>query len=111
MSPTSPLGEFEHVVLLAILRLADEASGVAVARELESTAGRRVSRGALYTTLDRLEQKGLLRWKVASGGPARDGAPRRVYTVTAAGMAALRDSRRVLKRLWRGLEHTLEERP
>ena len=111
MSPTTPLGEFEHVVLLAVLRLADQASGVGIARELEATADRRVSRGALYTTLDRLEQKGLLRWKVASGGPARDGVPRRLYTVTAAGVAGLRESRRVLKRLWRGLEHTLGERP
>ncbi len=111
MPPTSSLGEFEHVVLLAVLRLGAEASGIGIARELETTAGRRVSRGALYTTLDRLEQKGLLRWKIAPGGPARDGAPRRLYAVTAAGVAALRASRRVLTRLWRGIEDTLKERP
>jgi DNA-binding PadR family transcriptional regulator len=64
----------------------------------------------LYTSLDRLEDKGLLRWKVASGTAARDGLPRRLYTVTPAGVAALRASRGVLQRMWRGLEGLLNER-
>ena len=83
------LGEFEHLLLLAVLRLGAEAYGADIARELESRAGRSVSRGALYTSLDRLEDKGLVRWKVAAGSELRDGLPRRVYTVTHAGMAAL----------------------
>jgi PadR family transcriptional regulator PadR len=103
------LGEFEHLLLLAVLRLGAEAYGADIARELESRAGRSVSRGALYTSLDRLEDKGLVRWKVAAGSELRDGLPRRVYTVTHAGMAALRSSRGVLQRMWRGLEGVLKE--
>src|SRR3954471_1726667 len=106
---TAYLGEFEHLLLLTVLRLGSEAYGLDIARELEDRAGRRVSRGALYTSLDRLETKGLLRWKVAAGTPEREGLPRRRYTVTAAGVAALRESRDVLKRMWRGLEHLLNE--
>jgi DNA-binding PadR family transcriptional regulator len=68
-----------------------------------------VSRGALYTSLDRLEDKGLVRWRPAPGTPARNGLPRRHYTVTAAGLTALRASRSTLRRMWRGLEDLLEE--
>jgi DNA-binding PadR family transcriptional regulator len=109
MGQTAYLGEFEQLVLLAILRLGAEAGGVAIGRELEAQAARRVSRGALYTTLDRLEAKGLLRWKVAPGTAARAGLPRRAYTVTPRGVAALRTSRRVLHRLWQGLEDVFKE--
>jgi len=101
------LGEFEHQLLLVILRLGDGAHGVAIARELEARANRRVSRGALYATLDRLETKGLLRWTVVPGHAARDGLPRRLYAVTPSGIATLRASRETLKRLWRGVEHLL----
>lgn len=103
------LGEFEHLLLLAVLRLGAEAYGADIARELETRAGRSVSRGALYTSLDRLEDKGLVRWKVAAGSELRDGLPRRAYTVTHAGMAALRSSRGVLQRMWRGLDGVLKE--
>ena len=61
------LGEFEQQVLLVVLRLKDEAFGPDISRELEDRAGRRVSRGALYTTFDRLEDKGLLRWRTIPG--------------------------------------------
>jgi DNA-binding PadR family transcriptional regulator len=105
------LGEFEQLVLLAVLRLDVEASGATIALELEQQAGRRVSRGALYTTLDRLEAKGLLRWKLAAGGAERGSLPRRSYTVTSRGMAAVRASHRTLQRMWRGLEQVLKERP
>ena len=104
------LGEFEQLLLLAILRLGSEAFAPDIARELEARADRSVSRGHLYTSLDRLEDKGLLRWKVASGTALRDGMPRRAYTVTPAGVAALRASRDVLQRMWRGLEGVLSER-
>src|SRR5207249_7408361 len=80
--PPAYLGEFEHLLLLTVLRLGSAAHGVDIARELEERAGRRVSRGALYTSLDRLETKGLLRWKLVAGTPARDGIARRLYTVT-----------------------------
>jgi PadR family transcriptional regulator PadR len=106
---TSYLGEFEQLLLLAVLRLGADAYAPELARELEARAGRTVSRGHLYTTLDRLEDKGLVRWKLAPGGAVRDGLPRRHYTATAAGVAALRESRDVLRRMWRGLEGALGE--
>jgi PadR family transcriptional regulator PadR len=99
-----PLGEFEHLVLLAILRLGADAYGVTIARELEEHARRRVSRGALYTTLDRLEGKGLVRWKVGAGTRERGGLPRRCYTVSARGVAALKTSHQILQHMWRGLD-------
>ena len=104
------LGEFEQLVLLAVLRLGaggHPARAPDVARELEARAGRSVSRGHLYTTLDRLEDKGLIRWKLAAGTEVRDGLPMRLYSVTPGGLAALRASRDVLRRMWRGLEAAL----
>src|SRR5262249_10579747 len=103
------LGEFEQLLLLAILRLGDGAFGADIARELEARAGRTVSRGHLYTSLDRLEDKGLLRRKLAGGTAVRDGLPRRSYAGTPEGLAALRASRDVLRRMWRGLEELLRE--
>ena len=105
------LGEFEHLVLLAVLRVGEDAYAVPVRAEIESRAGRAVSRGALYTTLDRLEAKGLLRWKLALGGPERQSLPRRAYSVTPRGVEALRTSQRTLQRMWRGLDRVLKERP
>src|SRR6476660_216371 len=109
MTTPAYLGEFEQLLLLAVLRLDANAYGVELARELEARAGRSVSRGALYTTLDRLEDKGLLRWKADAGGEARHGLPRRLYAVTPAGVAALRASREILRRMWRGVDHLLKE--
>ena len=109
MPPPPYLGEFEQQVLLVIVRLGAEAFGPDIGRELEARAGRRVSRGALYTTFDRLEDKGLLRFKTIPGTEARDGLPRRLYTVTAAGLAALRAAREVVRRLWDGLDAGLKD--
>lgn len=107
--PPAYLGEFEQLMLLAILRLGADASGVGIARELEAQAARRVARGALYTTLDRLEDKGLLRWKIAPGGEDRARLPRRLYSVTPGGLAAVRASHDVLRRMARGLEDILKD--
>ena len=103
------LGEFEQQVLLVILRLGADAFGPEIARELEARAGRRVSRGALYTTFDRLEDKGLIRWRTVPGTEARDGLPRRLYTATAAGTAALRVARDVVRKLWAGIDARLKD--
>ncbi|HTI39376.1 MAG TPA: helix-turn-helix transcriptional regulator [Vicinamibacterales bacterium] len=111
MRDLTPIGEFEQLVLLAVLRLAEDADGVRIAAELEARAGRRVSRGALYTTLDRLETKGLVRWKLAAGSPERRNLPRRAYSLTARGVAAIRQSRLVLQRMWSGLDELLKDRP
>ncbi|MGH9162421.1 MAG: PadR family transcriptional regulator [Vicinamibacteraceae bacterium] len=109
MSSSTPLGEFEQLLLLAILRLGSDAYGVTIASELEQRAGRRVSRGALYTTLERLEAKGLVRWKISAGARERAGLPRRSYTVSARGLLMLRTSRQVLQRMWSGLDELLKE--
>src|SRR5687767_9531975 len=103
------LGEFEQQVLLVILRLGDEAFGPDIGRELEARAGRRVSRGALYTTFDRLKDKGLIRWRTVPGTEARDGLPRRLYSATAAGAAALRAAREVVRKLWDGIDARLKD--
>ena len=107
MRQKSPLGEFEHVVLLAILQLEDRAYGPDISNLLEKRAKRAVSRGALYATLDRLERKGLVRWKVEAPTAARGGHPKRRFELTANGMHAVRATRRTLLTLWEGLEEVL----
>jgi PadR family transcriptional regulator PadR len=101
------LGEFEQVLLLTIMRLGDDAYGVRIMTELEERIGRRVSRGSVYVTLDRLEEKG---WIVSESAPARSGRggrPRRIVSVTPEGVDALRKSREALLTLWNGLEQAL----
>jgi PadR family transcriptional regulator PadR len=109
MADVPSLGELEQLILLVTLRLGPDAFGLSIARELEAQAGRRLSRGALYTSLDRLEKKGLVRWRLEAGGPERQGLPKRVYSVSPRGIAALRASHRILRRMWRGLEDILKE--
>lgn len=101
------LGELEQLVLLAILQLGDDAYGVPILSALVGRAGRRLSRGALYTTLERLEGKGLVRSRLGPALAERGGRPRRYYAVNARGRAALRASRRALLALWSGLESEL----
>ena len=109
MSDVSTLGEFEHVVLLAVLRLADEAYAVPIIDEIERCTGRSISRGSVYITLDRLETKGYLRSWLADPTPERGGRAKRYYALRPRAMAALRDSRRALVALWRGLDRVLGE--
>lgn len=97
------------MVLLAILRLEDEAYALAVLKELDSEVGRRVSRGALYKTLDRMESKGYVAWSQEESTPERGGHPRRLFRVTADGIELLRASREALLKLWSGLEPVLED--
>lgn len=104
----SALGEFEHTVLLATLRLGDAAYAPAILAEIEACTGRAPSAGSMYVTLDRLQEKGLLRSRFADAGDARGGRPRRYVTVTASGLKMLRSSRAALMNLWRGLEPVLE---
>ena len=108
MPPKSFLGEFEQMLLLAILQAGDNAYGVEVRRELEDATGRTVSMGAFYTTLDRLETKGYLRWTSKPvDGSWRGGMPQRHFEVTDEGLAQLRRSREALERLSRGLDEIL----
>ena len=102
------LGEFEQIVLLAILRLGDGAYAIPVREEIEGRTHRSVARGALYTALERLETKGCLRSRMSEPLAERGGRSRRYYTVTASGLSALRSSRAALLALWNGLESHLE---
>jgi len=102
------LGEFEQMVLLATLQLRDEAFALSILGELDQRAGRSVSRGTLYKTVERLEAKGFLQWNAEQGSPERGGHPRRRFTVTERGLAALRESREALQRLWEGLDEAVE---
>ena len=109
MAPTdvSALGEFEQVVLLSILRLGEDAYAVSVRDEILRCTRRDVSRGSIYITLDRLETKGYLRSRLADPTPERGGRAKRYYTLRPRAIDALRDSRRALVALWRGLEGVL----
>lgn len=107
MDRNAPLGEFEHLVLLAILRIDHGAYAPAILGEIEARTGRPASRGSIYVTLDRLEDKGLLRSEMEAGIPARGGHPRRQLHLTPAGIAALRESREALLRMWQGVEERL----
>ena len=98
------LGEFEQMVLLAVLQLEDGAFALSVLDELDRRAGRSVSRGTLYKTLERLKEKGYLEWALEEGPPERGGHPRRRFSVTGHGIAALQESREVFLKMWNGLE-------
>ena len=106
--PKGYLGVFEQMVLLAILRRGEEAFGLEVRREIEANASRKVSRSAFYTTLDRLEKKGLVRWTSMESESPRRTAPIRLFEVTADGLAALRESRGVLEAAWSGLDEAVD---
>ena len=102
------MGEVEHWVLLAVLRLGEGAFALDVLRELDREAGHAVSRGSLYKTLERLKAKGLATWDLEEGSPERGGHPRRRFRVTEAGLEALREGRARLVNLWSGVEAVLE---
>jgi PadR family transcriptional regulator len=95
-----PLGEFEQLVLLAILAHGEDAYAVPIRQELKRFASRRTSRGALYVTLERLEQKGYLTSRLGDPVDERGGRPRRFYHVTPRALTALRRSRQALVSLW-----------
>lgn len=101
------LGEFEQMVLLSVLKLGKGAYGLEAREELERATGRTVSRGAFYTTLDRLTKKGYLTWNLEAASPERGGLPRRQFEVTDQGISALRQSKDALVTLWSGLEEVL----
>jgi PadR family transcriptional regulator, regulatory protein PadR len=98
------LGEFEQMVLLAILRLGDEAYGVTVREEILRCTGREVSPGALYTTLGRMEDKGIVQSRTGEPTPERGGRAKRFLTVTGSGRAALVEAQRAYQSLMLGLD-------
>lgn len=98
------LGEFEQPILLAILRLGDDAYGVTIRAELADRAGRTVAPGALYTALERLETRGMITSRMSDPTPQRGGRAKRHVTVTAAGRKALTRAVQAYERLLDGLE-------
>jgi PadR family transcriptional regulator, regulatory protein PadR len=98
------LGEFEQLVLLAVVRLGTDVYGVPIAAEIERRTGRAVSTAAVYVTLRRLEQKGLLSSSMSAPTAERGGKARRCVSVTRAGLEALRASRHAMESMWKGLD-------
>jgi DNA-binding PadR family transcriptional regulator len=105
------LGTLELAALLAVVRLADDAYGLAVRQDLAERTGRELSVGAVYTTLQRLEDKGLLRSHASAPLPVRGGRSRRHYTLTGAGARAIRDAERHAKSIWTGITTRGRPRP
>lgn len=103
------LGEFEHHVLLALLRQGEEGYSVPIVAELEARTGREVAPAAVYIALRRLEKKGLLISELRPAEPEEGGRERRYYAITAAGIERMAEAREALMRLWDGLEPRLEE--
>ena len=98
------LGEFEHIIVLALLRLADRAYGVTVRQEIEFRIKREVSIGAVYATLDRLEAKGYVKSHLGEPTPERGGRSKRFFHVTAKGVAAVNRTHRALQSMTEGLD-------
>ncbi len=110
MGKDGHLGELEQMLLLAVLRLGDDqAYGSRVRDELKARGDRGVARGALYVTIDRLVEKGMLDSRTGAPTPGRGGRPRRYLSVTPAGLEALRRSRLALTNLWEGLDAVMDQ--
>jgi PadR family transcriptional regulator PadR len=102
------LGAFEQAVLLAILRLRDEAYGRAILKEVQARLERDVAAGAAHATLDRLERKELISSRLGPGTPVRAGRARRYYRLQPAGIRALNDARAAVDHIWHGLKWPLK---
>ena len=102
------LGEFEQMVVAAVLRLGSDAYGVTITEVIADTTGRDVKSGALSVTLDRMEKKGLIRSRLADASAGRGGRPRRYIDLTAQGLLAARESRSAMLRIWDGLDEAYE---
>ena len=97
------IGTFELMVLLAVLRVGEDAYGVVISREMERITNRRVLIGSVYAALERLESKGLIRHRLGEARPERGGRARKYFAVTAKGVRAARETQRQLVGLWTGL--------
>jgi len=102
------LGAFEQAVLLAVRRLGKDAYGRAILKEVQSRLQREIVAGAVYATLDRLEQKALISSRLESGTAVRGGRARRYYSLEEAGLRALNESRAAVERLWFGFKWPLK---
>ena len=105
---TEALGEFEQLVLLAIVHVGADAYGMTIRRLIEERTGRVVAIGALYTALERLERKGYVRSTLSDPTPQRGGRAKRLFRLERAGAAALKRSRETLGRMWAGISPDLK---
>ncbi len=103
MAERGYLGEFELMLLLAVIQLADDAYGVPISRELEAHRGRDVSVGSVYAALERLEAKGLVESNLGDPTPERGGKAKRYFRITKEGLRQVQETRRVLTGLWKAL--------
>ena len=103
MTDRSYLGEFELILLLAILHLGEEAYGVPISREIERHRGRNVAIGSVYAALERLEAKGLVTSSLGHPTPERGGKAKRYFRITKEGLRHVHETRRVLTKLWQKL--------
>ena len=103
MSERSYLGEFELMLLLAVVHLREDAYGVPISRTLEAQRGRDVSVGSVYAALERLESKGLVVSSLGDPTPERGGKAKRYFKITKEGLRQVHETRRVLTRLWQTL--------
>lgn len=101
------LGEFEHIVLLALLRLETNAYGAAIRQFLQTEIDRDVALGALYSTLERMEKKGLVVSKLGEATAQRGGRPKRFFYVTGEGKAALKHTKQAIDNMWQGVALTV----
>ncbi|PYK20408.1 MAG: PadR family transcriptional regulator [Verrucomicrobia bacterium] len=104
------LGNFELMLLLALLRLGEDAYGVTIAQELEEQTGREVVVASVYATLARLQERGLVTSSLGDSTPERGGRAKRYFRITTAGIREVRDARRSLMNLWKGLPELKGER-
>ena len=102
------LGAFEQAVLLAIVRLGDDAYGRAILKEVEMRLERSVAAGAVHATLERLEQKRAVCSRLGAGTPIRGGRARRFYRIEPQGLRALNDARATFDNLWQGFKWPLK---
>lgn len=103
MPKRSFLGELELMVLLAVVRIGEDAYGVPISKELLNLAGRDVALGSIYAALDRLEDKGLVTSSLGDPTPERGGRAKRYFRATPAGLRALKAARTALTNLWTGI--------
>src|SRR4051812_6494379 len=108
MSGENGIGGLEQLVLIALVRLGDDAYGVAVHEDITKRTGRSMTYATVYTTLSRLEQKGLVRMRTGDPTPERGGRRKNFYLINAAGRRALQESMRALRTMTRGLGAHLE---
>jgi DNA-binding PadR family transcriptional regulator len=108
--PRNLLTDFELMILLATLRVGDEAYGVQIAREIEVTGGRNVLLGAVYAALERLERTGLMSSRLGEPTGERGGRAKRFFRVTPRGLRAVKETQRALVSLWSGIPELKERR-